>query len=245
MLTIIQVGNNEASNRYVRNKRRAIEENGLKSDLVKLNEDISTDEVIEFVNVCASMPECKALMVQLPLPYYIDEYAVLNAIPPHLDIDGLGEFSKEIPLTPSAIMRWLHEYFGEGGLKGKNVAIFGRSGLVGLPLANCLIEEGATVTVFNSKSDDVVKSAVCWIADIIITATGNVNTLKPEYIQHRTIVIDVGINRDENGKLCGDVSKAVRDKIDEFGGYCTPVPGGVGKWTVAELIHRLKEFEEK
>lgn len=240
MLTIIQVGDNKASNTYIRNKIKAIEWAGLKAEVIKLPEDVTTPAVISAI---ADAKFSTAIMVQLPLPEHIDKAAVLGCIPPWKDIDGLRPHSDYKPLTPCAIMRWLREKGVE--LEGKNVTILGRSELVGKPLANMMIDAGATVTVCNSKTKMWKCTRFCRASDIVVTAVGKYETISKFEVDdsHPQLFIDVGINRDENGKLCGDISPAAQQAIAEAGSEYTPVPGGVGKWTVRELVLRLKEME--
>lgn len=243
MLTIIQVGNNPASNTYIRNKIRAVMEAGMDAQLVTMEETATTQEVISQIKRAAQCEICKAIIVQLPLPKHIDKAAVLAAIPPEKDIDGLAPHSPYKPLTPCAIMRWLRE---KGvNLGGKNVTVLGRSELVGKPLANMLIDAGATVTVCNSHTPTEWKMYFCHTGDIVISAVGRRGVINWRYINifGCQIFIDVGINRDEHGKLCGDISPAAQQKIVEAGSEYTPVPGGVGKWTVRELVLRLAEME--
>jgi methylenetetrahydrofolate dehydrogenase (NADP+)/methenyltetrahydrofolate cyclohydrolase len=240
MLTIIQVGNNPASNTYIRNKMKAVKEAGLEAELIQLPEDATTEDVIMNINLAC---ESTAIMVQLPLPDHIDKAKVLWSIPPEKDIDGLNPRSMYRPLTPCAIMRWLRE---KGvNLKGKNVTILGRSELVGKPLANMMIDAGATVTVCNSHTDQSMTQGHCIDGDIVVSAVGKINMIDIYDINlwKKQIFIDVGINRDKNGKLCGDLSERAKRVINESSSEYTPVPGGVGKWTVRELVLRLKEME--
>lgn len=246
MLYIIQIGRNDASNRYIRNKVKAVEEAGLKATVVNLHEECTTNDILDAMFECEMRVDCKALMVQLPLPSHIDKDVVLRNIPESIDIDGLNPRTiKYKPLTPCAIMRWLKEQ--NVNLEGKRVAILGRSELVGKPLANLMIDAGATVSVYNSKSLDLDRMFAIRSANVVISAVG-----KPDLITHKDvqygisegrIFIDVGINRDKDGKLCGDISKEAAEHIRKHGSICTPVPGGVGKWTVRELVLRLKEME--
>ena len=240
MLTIIQVGHVEASDRYIRNKMKAIREAGLEVELMNLPEDCTTDDIVYRIWNCTST----ALMVQLPLPEHIDVDLVLRSIPMDKDIDGLNPYSDYKPLTPCAIMRWFDEHDIE--LERKTVAILGRSDLVGKPLANMMIEVGATVTVMNSKTPPHVRESLCAYADIIISAVGKCDTITGNHLSliKPQIIIDVGINRDKNGKLCGDVSASACKHVNIWDGYCSPVPGGVGKWTVRELVLRLQEMED-
>lgn len=243
MLTIIQVGSNPASNTYIRNKIRAVMEAEMDAQLVTMKETATTQEVISQIKRAAECEICKAIIVQLPLPSHIDKAAVLAAIPPEKDIDGLAPHSPYKPLTPCAIMRWLREKGVK--LEGKNVTILGRSALVGKPLANMMIDAGATVTVCNSHTPMEWKVHFCLTGDIVISAVGRRGVInwRDVNIFGCQIFIDVGINRDENGKLCGDISEDAKAKIKKHGSEYTPVPGGVGKWTVRELVLRLKEME--
>lgn len=240
MLTIIQVGDNPASNVYIRNKIKAIESAGLKAEVVKLPEDATTQTVIGAI---ADAKFSTAIMVQLPLPKHINKEQVLNCIPPWKDIDGLRTHSDYKPLTPCAIMRWLREKGVE--LEGKNVTILGRSKLVGKPLANMMIDAGATVTVCNSHTPYIDSANFAFLSDIVISAVGKKNMVSWQCVSgvRKQIFIDVGINRTEDGKLCGDLSKKAKEYITEAGSEYTPVPGGVGKWTVRELVIRLAEME--
>lgn len=253
MLLIIQVGDNPASNTYIRNKIRALEKAGLRCAHWKIPHYCTTQSLVNHINQIKQNrwycnEEVTSIMVQLPLPIHIDKDAVLRAIPPEMDIDGLNPNSDYTPLTPSAIMRWLKDVKHEN-LNGKTVLILGRSELVGLPLANLMIGEGATVTVANSKTDERLKNYLYETADIVVTATGTIDPLNFRKLSTNQpkLIVDVGINRDNDGKLCGDVSHESRETLARC---CpkveiTPVPGGVGRWTVKELVIRLAEMEGK
>lgn len=243
MLTIIQVGKDQASCTYVRNKVRAVMEAGMDASLVTMEETATTQDVISQIKRAAECEICKAIIVQLPLPSHIDKAAVLAAIPPEKDIDGLVPHSPYKPLTPCAIMRWLKEKGVD--LEGKNVTILGRSALVGTPLANMMIEAGATVAVCNSKTSEPTMNGLCNWADIVVSAVGKRSTVHFCCVNPKggQIFIDVGINRDANGKLCGDLTDWAKERIVNAGSEYTPVPGGVGRWTVRELVLRLKEME--
>lgn len=240
MLTIIQVGDNKASTIYVRNKMKAVTEAGMEAELVSLPETAETNDVIDAI---IEANQSTGIIVQLPLPSHIDKAQVFEAILPWQDIDGLNPYSQYKPLTPCAIMRWLKEKGVD--LQGKNVTVLGRSELVGKPLANMLIDAGATVAVCNSHTNPSMTQAMCLRSDVVISAVGKLNTVTCDYVAsfRKQIFIDVGINRDEDGKLCGDISPAAQQKIVEAGSEYTPVPGGVGKWTVRELVLRLAEME--
>lgn len=243
MLTIIQVGNDKASDTYVRNKIKAIEAAGLEAEHIALPEHATTNSVIWQID--RSAIRSTAILVQLPLPSHVDKAAVLAAIPPEKDVDGLNPHSPYKPLTPCAIMRWLRERGVD--LVGKNVTILGRSDLVGKPLALMMIDAGATVAVCNSHTNLGMTQAMCLRSHIVISAVGKLSTVTCDHVASfkKQIFIDVGINRDENGKLCGDISPDAKRLIVERGSEYTPVPGSVGKWTVRELVLRLAEMEEK
>lgn len=246
MLFVIQVGHDEASDRYIRNKKRAVEKADMQMTVVNLHESATTDQLLTAIHQVDAEPDCAAIMVQLPLPHHIDKDAVMREIPVEKDIDGLNPASRYRPLTPCAIMHWLKSI--HCNLAGTNVVIFGRSDLVGKPLADMLVDEDATVTMIHTHTDPMIRSLLCRRADIVISAMGNPDVLDNIFNffsydgLYPTLFIDVGINRDENGKLCGDFSHTVREWIDEVDGYCTPV---AGKWTVEELIFRLKEMEDQ
>jgi len=243
MLSIIQVGHDDASDRYIRNKIKAIDAAGMVAKVVNLPKESSTKDVLDCIQKVNEKDGCTAIMVQLPLPLHIDKDLVLRSVPVEKDIDGLNPHSDYQPLTPCAIMRWLEKY----KLQGRNIVILGKSDLVGKPLANMLMDAGATVTVLNSKTSEWFREIHCQLAGIVISAVGLPNTFKKSYVSNTFVqtVIDVGINKNEEGKLCGDVSQGARELIEENHGICTPVPGGVGKWTVNELVLRLKEMENR
>lgn len=240
MLTIIQVGNDKASTTYVRNKMKAVTAAGMEAKHIALPETATTEDVICKIHQAC---ESTAIIVQLPLPSHIDKQEVLKWIPPWKDIDGLAPHSPYKPLTPCAIMRWLKEKGVD--LQGKNVTVLGRSELVGKPLANMLIDAGATVTVCNSHTSSLAKSRYCRNSDIVVSAVGKPDAVRYEdvFAWGRQLFIDVGINRGADGKLCGDISDLAKVRIEEAGSEYTPVPGGVGKWTVRELVLRLAEME--
>ena len=204
MLTIIQVGDNPASSIYVRNKIKAVEKAGLKAEHIALPDHVSTEDIIWRIKMLCKWST--AVIVQLPLPAHIDKAAVLSAIPPEKDIDGLAPHSPYKPLTPCAIMRWLSEKGVE--LEGKKVTILGRSELVGKPLANMMIDAGATVTVCNSHTPYIDSANFAFLSDIVISAVGEKDMVSWLCVSgiRKQIFIDVGINRTEDGKLCGDLS---------------------------------------
>lgn len=253
-VAFIQVGKNEASNVYVRNKIKLCKEVGIEVEHIQFKEIISEGELINFIEFLNKQKEIHGIMVQLPLPRHIDEQAVINSIDAEKDIDGFTAINKgklmiddESPLiscTPKGIMTILEHQ--QIDLRGKNVVIVGRSNIVGKPLAQLMINAGATVTVCNSRTDKRYLTDLIFNADIFISAIGQTNyfnekvfldnSMLTEYLCE-TIAIDVGINRDADGKLCGDIDKELYDEFKAV----TSVPGGVGLITVLEVIRNSIE----
>lgn len=237
-LAVIIVGENPASQVYVRNKTRACENVGFYSETIELPVSISEDELVEEVKKLNENDKINGILVQLPLPNHIDEMKIINTISPEKDVDGfhalnvgkmvLGDKTGFLPCTPYGIMQLLEEY--KIDVIGKDVVIVGRSNIVGKPMALMLIEKGATVKVCNSKTKDL--SGKMQRADIIIAAAGVPKLVKAKDVKNGAVVIDVGINR-VDGKLCGDVDY---DEVIEKVSLITPVPGGVGPMTIASLI---------
>ena len=237
-LAVILVGDNPASQVYVRNKINACAEVGIASTLVKMPADATFEEVLAKIQALNADPEINGILVQLPLPGHLDESALLRAIDPAKDVDGchyvqkgklwIGE-PEVIPCTPYGVMRLLDYY--DIPLEGKRAVVIGRSNLVGKPLAQLLLDRNATVTICHSRTRDLGK--ITAEADIVCVAIGVAKFLKADMVKEGAVVIDVGMDRDENGKLCGDVDyAAVAPKCS----YITPVPGGVGPMTVTMLL---------
>lgn len=253
-VAFIQVGGNLASSVYVRNKVKLCEEVGIEVDYTKFEEEVTEGELIAFIDYLNKQKDIHGIMVQLPLPDHINEQAVINAISPNKDIDGftavnkgklmLGDESAILPCTPKGIMTILEHQ--QIDLRGKNVVIVGRSNIVGKPLAQLMINAGATVTVCNSRTDKRYLTDLIFNADIFISAIGQANyfnekffldnRMLTEYL-NETIAIDVGINRDSEEKLCGDIDKELYDEFKAV----TSVPGGVGVMTVLEVIRNSLE----
>lgn len=250
-LALIKVGNDHASSVYVRGKERACEEVGIKTRTFFLDESVTTDDVIMQIQELNNDDDVNGILLQLPLPDHIDERGAINAISPIKDVDCLSATSVGCmmtnedlvtPCTPDGIMRILSERNVK--LEGRNVLIINRSMLVGKPLVELMQRENATVTLAHSKTGEEQLKVYMAIADVIVTAVG-----KPNFINKKTIseyqelrkesgrppqiIIDVSMNRDENGKLCGDVNKEL---YEEEGIFVTPVPKGVGLTTVAALL---------
>lgn len=250
-LTVIQVGEDPASSVYVGQKNKMAEKIGFNFNHIKLDDNIKEEELLNIINELNNDDNVDGILVQMPIPNHLDAKRIQNAILPCKDVDGLtdinmGRLSHNIdslvPCTPMGIIDLLKYYNID--ISGKNVVIIGRSDLVGKPLASLMINNDATVTLCHSKTKNL--NFYTKNADILIVAIGRENFIKKEDVKDGSIVIDVGINRMEDGKLCGDVFfDDVKDKVS----YITPVPGGVGQMTVAELgyntykahIIRMKE----
>ena len=241
-LAVIQVGRNPASSTYVKNKQKACAYVGINSQVYSLGEDVEQDYVIELIQ---SLNQCKytnGILVQLPLPKHLDEKKILSCIDPTKDVDGfhavnigkfnLGDDDAFMPCTPLGICEILKFYNID--VSGKECVVVGRSDIVGKPMANVLLQMDGTVTICHSKTKNL--KDVCKRADIIICAIGKPKFINSEYIKDGAVVIDVGINRDENGKLCGDVDF---DDVKNIVSRITPVPGGVGQTTVSSLMSNV------
>lgn len=237
-LAVVIVGNNPASQVYVRNKMKACENVGFYSENIELDENISEEELLQKIDKLNKNDRINGILVQLPLPSHINELKIIDSISPEKDVDGfhvanigkmvIGDETGFLSCTPYGIMQLLEEYKIE--IAGKDAVIIGRSNIVGKPMALMLIQKGATVQVCNSRTKDLRKKLND--ADIIIVAAGVPKLLKKEDVKEGAVVIDVGINR-VDGKICGDVDY---EEVAERASYITPVPGGVGPMTIASLI---------
>ena len=237
-LAVVIVGNNPASQVYVRNKMKACENVGFYSENIELDENISEEELLQEIDKLNKNDRINGILVQLPLPSHINELKIIDSISPEKDVDGfhvsnigkmvIGDETGFLSCTPYGIMQLLEEYKIE--ISGKDAVIIGRSNIVGKPMALMLIQKGATVQVCNSNTKDLRKKLN--EADIIIVAAGVPKLLKKEDVKEGAVVIDVGINR-VDGKICGDVDY---EEVAEKTSYITPVPGGVGPMTIASLI---------
>lgn len=237
-LAVIVVGNDPASQVYIRGKIKDCEECNIKSRIIRLNENITQDELMNKIVELAEDDGVHGILVQLPLPDHIDEYAVLSVIPPIKDVDGFGSKNMGnlvlghpmfIPCTPAGCL-WMIKSTGIE-ISGKHAVIVGRSNIVGKPMAALLLNENATVTICHSHTENL--KDICMTADILVAAVGRAGFITGDMIKPGAVVIDVGINRGTDGKLHGDVDF---DAACEKASFITPVPGGVGLMTRAMLM---------
>ena len=238
-LAVIQIGDNPASNSYIKGKQKDVEEMGFKFELVKLDENVSFEELIDVIENKNKDSSVTGIVLQLPLPKNFDETDIefLQAsIDETKDVDGFRKGSYFKPCTPRGIVDFLDEHL-VGDFKSKTITVIGRSKIVGKPLCEMLIEKGATVISCNSKTKDIKQYTKN--SDIVISAIGVPNFFTKDYFNKDSVIIDVGINRDENGRLCGDVSQEAKDLVR----FATPVPGGVGLLTRLALIDNLIKAE--
>ncbi len=237
-LAVVIVGDNPASRVYVNNKKKACAEVGFESFEYALPEETTQEELLALVDKLNKDDTVNGILVQLPLPKQIDEKAVINAILPEKDVDAfhpvnvgkimIGDFAF-LPCTPAGVMELIASTGVE--ISGKECVVIGRSNIVGKPMAMLLLHKNGTVTICHSKTKNLAE--VCSRADILVAAVGRANFVTPDMVKEGAVVIDVGMNRLENGKLCGDVDYAA---CFEKAGYITPVPGGVGPMTIAMLM---------
>ena len=237
-LAVVIVGNDPASQVYVRNKEKACETVGFNSYKYALPEETTEQELLALVDKLNNDDKVDGILVQLPLPKHLDDKIIINNILPDKDVDAfhpvnvgkimIGDYSF-LPCTPAGVMELIKSTGTE--IAGKECVVIGRSNIVGKPQAMLLLHQSGTVTICHSKTKDL--KAVTSRADILVAAVGRAKMITADYVKQGAVVIDVGMNRDENGKLCGDVDfESVKDKA----GYITPVPGGVGPMTIAMLM---------
>ncbi|EAE5169303.1 bifunctional methylenetetrahydrofolate dehydrogenase/methenyltetrahydrofolate cyclohydrolase FolD [Listeria monocytogenes] len=237
-LAVVLVGDNQASRTYVRNKQKRTEEAGMKSVLIELPENVTEEKLLSVVEELNEDKTIHGILVQLPLPEHISEEKVIDTISYDKDVDGfhpvnvgnlfIGKDSF-VPCTPAGIIELIKSTGTQ--IEGKRAVVIGRSNIVGKPVAQLLLNENATVTIAHSRTKDLPQ--VAKEADILVVATGLAKFVKKDYIKPGAIVIDVGMDRDENNKLCGDVDF---DDVVEEAGFFTPVPGGVGPMTITMLL---------
>ncbi|HFL0310976.1 TPA: bifunctional methylenetetrahydrofolate dehydrogenase/methenyltetrahydrofolate cyclohydrolase FolD [Listeria monocytogenes] len=237
-LAVVLVGDNQASRTYVRNKQKRTEEAGMKSVLIELPENVTEEKLLSVVEELNEDKTIHGILVQLPLPEHISEEKVIDTISYDKDVDGFHPVNvgnlfirkdSFVPCTPAGIIELIKSTGTQ--IEGKRAVVIGRSNIVGKPVAQLLLNENATVTIAHSRTKDLPQ--VAKEADILVVATGLAKFVKKDYIKPGAIVIDVGMDRDENNKLCGDVDF---DDVVEEAGFITPVPGGVGPMTITMLL---------
>lgn len=242
-LAVILVGNNEASKVYVRNKKIACEYVGIESVSYELEEKTTENELLKLIDDLNNNKKINGILVQLPLPKHIDEQKILLSIKPEKDVDGFHPYNvgllsignaKLKPCTPAGIIEMIKR--SKIDIEGKNCVVVGRSNIVGKPMSMLLLAENGTVTTAHSKTKDLYK--VCQNAQILVAAVGKANFIKEDMISDGVVIIDVGMNRLENGKLCGDVDF---ENCSKKALMITPVPGGVGPMTIAMLMKNCVE----
>ncbi|WP_036122760.1 bifunctional methylenetetrahydrofolate dehydrogenase/methenyltetrahydrofolate cyclohydrolase FolD [Lysinibacillus sphaericus] len=245
-LAVVLVGDNQASATYVRNKQKSCEAIGMFSELIKLPEETTQEELLAQIQRLNQREDIHGILVQLPLPKHIDEDTVIATIAVEKDVDGFSPVSVGkmmlgqetfLPCTPFGVMKLL-EYSGIE-IAGKHAVIVGRSHIVGKPMGQLLLQKDATVTYTHSKTPDL--PSFTKQADILIAAVGRANFITKEHVKEGAVVIDVGINRDDNNKLCGDVNFA---EVDGIASHITPVPGGVGPMTITMLLFNTVQAAE-
>ncbi len=237
-LAVIIVGDDPASRVYVNNKKKACSEVGMYSEEFALPADTTQEELLALVASLNGRSDINGILCQLPLPKGLSDKDVIEAISPIKDVDAfhaknvgnimIGDYSF-LPCTPAGVMELLHRAGVE--VAGKRCVVIGRSNIVGKPMAMLLLHENGTVTVCHSRTQDL--AAICREADILVAAVGKAKFVTADMVKPGAAVIDVGMNRDEDGKLCGDVDYA---SVEPIAGYITPVPGGVGPMTIAMLM---------
>jgi len=245
-LAVIIVGNDSASRVYVNNKKKACEECGFYSEEYALPEETTEEELLTLIDMLNNKKEINGILVQLPLPKGIDSEKVLLSILPEKDVDAfhpvnvgkimIGNFDF-LPCTPAGVMELIR--LTNIDVCGKECVVVGRSNIVGKPQAMLLLHENGTVTICHSRTKNLKE--VCKRADILVAAVGKAKFITADMVKEGAIVIDVGMNRDENGKLCGDVDY---DRVSEIAGAITPVPGGVGPMTIAMLMKNTLKAAE-
>ena len=237
-LAVVIVGDDPASRVYVNNKKKACEAVGFVSEEYALPAETTQEELLALVETLNNKPDINGILVQLPLPKHLDDKAVIAAINPQKDVDAfhavnvgkimLGEYDF-LPCTPAGVMEVLHSY--QIPVEGKECVVIGRSNIVGKPMGMLLLHENGTVTICHSRTKNLAE--VCRRADILVAAVGIPKFVKADMVKEGAVVIDVGMDRDENGKLCGDVDF---ENVKEKCSFITPVPGGVGPMTIATLM---------
>ncbi len=237
-LAVIIVGDNSASRVYVNNKKKACEEVGIESFEYALPEETTQEELLKLIDKLNNDGKVDGILCQLPLPSHIDEQAVINSIDPEKDVDAfhpenvghimIGDYTF-LPCTPAGIMEMLKFYNVD--VKGKKCVVIGRSNIVGKPMAMLLLKENGTVEICHSRTENLKEETLT--ADILVAAVGKAYFVTEDMVKEGAVVIDVGMNRNDEGKLCGDVDF---DNVKEKASFITPVPGGVGPMTITMLL---------
>lgn len=247
-LVVVLVGNNPSSISYVTGKEKACDFVGIKNTTLRLDENITEEELVDLIKGLNVDESVDGILVQLPLPKHINEETIIETISISKDVDGFHPLNvanlwlkKEcmLPCTPKGIIKLLDKANVE--IAGKNAVVIGRSNIVGLPISKLLLDRNATVTIVHSKTPNIAE--VTSKADILIVAVGKARMLKKHMVKPGAVVIDVGVNRDENGKLCGDVDF---DEVEPIASVITKVPGGVGPMTICCLMENtIEAFKSK
>lgn len=249
-LVIIRVGEDYASGKYVANKIKRCKEVGIESEVIHFPKDVYELEIVHEIKLLNNDSAVTAILLQLPLPKHLNENYLTSLISPEKDVDGftIGNMGKlmlnqegNIACTPKGIMTILKENHID--VNGKDVLIINRSNIVGKPLSMLMLQENATVTIAHSKTKDL--ETKIWNADVVVTAIGKPNFFESKDFKPGTVIIDVSINFDENGKMCGDVRKSDYDRLVKKGCKISPVPNGVGQMTVLSLIEQTIEIAER
>lgn len=246
-LAVVLVGDDSASKVYVRNKEKACEEVGIYSEVHRLSENTSEEELLKLINKLNENDKIDGILVQLPLPKHLDDKVIIDNIKPEKDVDAfhpsnvgkimIGDYDF-LPCTPAGIMELIHESGVE--VDGKTCVVIGRSNIVGKPMSMLLLHENGTVTTCHSHTKNLAE--VTKSADILVAAVGIPKFVKADMVKPGAVVIDVGMDRDENGKLCGDVDF---NEVEPVAGAITPVPGGVGPMTIAMLMRNTVTASKK
>ncbi|QWU46792.1 MULTISPECIES: bifunctional methylenetetrahydrofolate dehydrogenase/methenyltetrahydrofolate cyclohydrolase FolD [Bacillus] len=246
-LAVILVGENPASRSYVKGKEKGCEQVGIYSELIELPETITEERLLAEIDRLNGDDRINGILVQLPLPKHIEEKAIIERISPEKDVDGFHPISVGrmmtgqdtfLPCTPHGILELVKETNLD--ISGKHVVVIGRSNIVGKPVGQLFLNENATVTYCHSKTQNIKELSK--LADILIVAVGRPKMVTADYIKEGAVVIDVGVNRLETGKLCGDVDF---DNVLDVAGYITPVPKGVGPMTITMLLHNTVESAKR
>ena len=246
-LAVVLVGDDSASKVYVRNKEKACEEVGIYSEVHRLSANTSEEELLKLINELNENDKIDGILVQLPLPKHLDDKVIIDNIKPEKDVDAfhpsnvgkimIGDYDF-LPCTPAGIMELIHESGVE--VDGKTCVVIGRSNIVGKPMSMLLLHENGTVTTCHSHTKNLAE--VTESADILVAAVGIPKFVKADMVKPGAVVIDVGMDRDENGKLCGDVDF---NEVEPVAGAITPVPGGVGPMTIAMLMRNTVTASKK